>query len=650
MSRKVVPVRRTPAALRVLRSPPRVLWIGAREPLPLPIHDGPVAAIDLVAWVCGDVLLDMTVAPAKGDPDALVESLRRALASKRAAAPTAVRVARAELAPALQRALGRSVVIEVAPTPDVGAVVAAFVAADDERGGADDPFELLALDETHRSEIARFCTAAAAVYRLAPWETLATDDDVMMFDAPELGLNRACITVTGQLRETFGVMWIASAQDYRRYRAGLAQREVGEGLPPVAMGLVTFEPLDDAPPALRKEILRRKWPLAGPAAMPYPVRLDTEGQHVPFRIEDVRLGTVIFEALAGFLTQHGEGVRSLLPASGWYPVASARGEVAIVVAYPHPDQTGPDDTGPDDLDDVDDPDDIDDPTCRMFAVAWRSEFAATHPRELAAAREAVAFAFLGRPAKATELDVVAPLQGSMVPVWASLWRPMRDGRTGLELAAENPDFARGPLASGRDRCAQARFLFGEAVRLDLARGTVTIRDLHDGVCYEILGPPPEQLADLHPWDALLRGDHPDRRPAMDLPQRAHGLIQVRADRPCDAGLPDAGGARGTSIASRCDRSVGPRARAASIRGHRVRRAPAHRRGGTPRPAAAAMIRRAHEPPPLGLRSTRRAHRAHRDARLRRRPRAVSALPAVDPRGDRRGGGVLIPHRGTPPPP
>ena len=487
MKRKVVPVRRTPAAPRVLRLPPRVLWIGAREPLPLPIDDGPVAAIDLVAWVYGDVLLDMTVAPAKGEPDALVESLRRALASKRAPAPTAVRVARAELAPALQRALGRSVVIEVAPTPEVGAVVAAFVAADDERGGADDPFELLALDEAHRAEVARFCAAAAAVYRLAPWETLATDDDVMMFDAPALGLNRACITVTGQRRETFGVLWIASAQDYRRYRAGLVQRDVGEGLPPVAVGLVTFEPLDDAPPALRKEILRRKWPLAGPAALPYPVRLDTEGQHVPFRIEDVRLATVIFEALAGFLAQHGEGVRSLLPASGWYPVASARGEVAIVVAYPHPDQTGPDD------DDIDDEPDDDDPASMMFVVAWRSEFAATRPRELAAARKAVAFAFLGRPAKATELDVVAPLQGSMVPVWASLWRPMRDGRTGLELAAENPDFAMGPLASGRDRCAHARFLFGEAARLDLARGTVTIRDLHDGVCYEIVGPPPEQL-------------------------------------------------------------------------------------------------------------------------------------------------------------
>ena len=375
------------------------------------------------------------------------------LASKRAAAPTAVRVASADMVPALQRALGRSVVIEVAPTPEVGPVVAAFVAADDERGGADDPFELLALDETHRSEIARFCTAAAAVYRLAPWETLATDDDVMMFDAPALGLNRACITVTGQLRETFGVLWIASAQDYRRYRAGLAQRDVGEGegMPPVALGLVTFEPLDDAPPALRKEILRRKWSLAGPAALPYPVRLDTEGQHVPFRIEDVRLATVIFEALAGFLAQHGEGVRSMLPASGWYPVASARGEVAIVVAYPPPDQTGPDD------DDIDDDPDDDDPTCRMFAVAWRSEFTLRQPKELAAARKAVAFAFLGRPAKATELDV----DGHHARV--------------LELGA------------------QARFLFGEAVRLDLARGTVTIRDLHDGVCYEILGPPPEQL-------------------------------------------------------------------------------------------------------------------------------------------------------------
>ncbi len=206
----------------------------------------------------------------------------------------------------------------------MGAVVAAVVAAVAERGGADDSFELLALDEAHRSDIARFCAAAAAVYRLAPWDTLATDDDVMMFDAPALGLNRACITVTGQLRETFGVMWIASAQDYRRYRAGLAQRDLGEGLPPVAMGLVTFESLDNAPPALRKEILRRKWLLAGTAALPYPVRLDTEGQHVPFRIEDVRLATVIFEALAGFLAQHGANVRSMLPASGWYPVVSAR--------------------------------------------------------------------------------------------------------------------------------------------------------------------------------------------------------------------------------------------------------------------------------------------------------------------------------------
>jgi hypothetical protein len=63
-----------------------VLWLGAREPLPLPIDAGPVAAIDLVAWVCGDVLLDMTVVSTKGDRAALIESLRRVLASKRAAA------------------------------------------------------------------------------------------------------------------------------------------------------------------------------------------------------------------------------------------------------------------------------------------------------------------------------------------------------------------------------------------------------------------------------------------------------------------------------------------------------------------------------------------------------------------------------------
>lgn len=129
-------------------------------------------------------------------------------------------------------------------------------------------------------------------------------------------------------------MWIAAAQDYRRYRAGLAQRAVGEGLPPVAMGLVTFEPLDDAPPALRKEILRRKWPLAGPAALPYPVRLDTEGQHVPFRIEDVRLATVIFEALAGFLATPRVEVTTLRGAVG--PMASRSYRRSALSSRPPP--------------------------------------------------------------------------------------------------------------------------------------------------------------------------------------------------------------------------------------------------------------------------------------------------------------------------
>lgn len=355
--------------------------------------------------------------------------------------------------------------------------------------------ELLELGERHPTDVARFFAAAADVYRAAPWDVLATDDDVMMFDAPAVGLRRACVTVTGQLRENFAVIWIGSAEEYVKYRSALAYEGVGIGDTGVEIRTVVYDQLNAIPPDARKEILRRAWPVAGPAALPLPIHLGADGQHRPFTLDDTRTATVIFEALARFMRHHAEAVRSFKPCEGSYHVATERGEVPVTVRYPHPEETGP---GDDDLDAEVGPPGADLPTA-MFITVWQSEFGAKFAHEVAAARGEMARAFLGRRPTRHEETTLAPLQCSLPAFWAAFWRPMTDGRTGLRVAAAERMYTSGPLADGLARIEKARAVYAEAIEIDRGRGTVTVRDLHDGARYEIVGAGEAQLDLYNRW-------------------------------------------------------------------------------------------------------------------------------------------------------
>jgi hypothetical protein len=466
--------------------------VGAREPLALPAGNEHLGAVDVVGWVCGDIVLDATVAPRGMLPRALVESFLRAHASGRAPAPTSLRVARPELATALRRELGATVTIEVAPTPEADRVFEDLART---LAGGEGPtrIELLELGERHPADVARFFAAAAEAYRAAPWDVLVTDDDVMMFDAPAVGLRRACVTVTGQLRENFAVIWIGSAEEYVKYRSALVYERVGIGDTGVAVRTVVYDQLAELPSDARKELLRRGWSIAGPAALPFPIHLDADGQNRPFTLDDVRAATVIFEALARFIRHHAEAVRSFKPCEGSYRVATERGEVPVTVRYPHPEETGP---AEGDLDALEEPPGAD-LSMALFVTAWQSEFSAKFARELAAAREEMARAFLGR--RPTRREEPAPLQCSLPAFWAAFWRPMVDGRTGLRAAAHEPAYTSGPLADGLARVEKARAVYAEAIEIDRARGTVTVRDLHDGARYEIVGAGEAQLDLYSRW-------------------------------------------------------------------------------------------------------------------------------------------------------
>ena len=91
-------------------------------------------------------------------------------------------------------------------------------------------------------------------------------------------------------------------------------------------------------------------------------------------------------------------------------------------------------------------------------------------------------AVLGRtPDPKKDAKELLPHETSLPVVWASFFRPMPDGRTGLELARAYPPLRGHATAAALSDLARARVLFGDVVTLNRTTRVAKIRDAFDGV-------------------------------------------------------------------------------------------------------------------------------------------------------------------------
>jgi hypothetical protein len=257
-------------------------WEADLLPLPIAFDDQPDArpGVALVTGQGGFVLATDVIARPSGEPGGVAEELARHVRDAAGAAggpPARVLVRDPEVAAALARELagdaievqasGRLPEIDRAATSLLenmtGRPVKLRAAAAETWAGWDQP----------AAWVAELFAAAAAFYRAAPWQVLAGLDGLAIAAAggrPWWG------NVFGQERSAFGLSLFSDLGDL------LAA--AFEESPPEARGRVLsllYNRRGEIPPRMAREVARQGWEIAGPAAYPSLIAINTPGGGLP---------------------------------------------------------------------------------------------------------------------------------------------------------------------------------------------------------------------------------------------------------------------------------------------------------------------------------------------------------------------------------
>lgn len=180
-------------------------------------------------------------------------------------APTAIRVASAELARELQAGCPE-LEVQCAPTPELDALMHAL--RDKFAQRSDQEHSYLAAGANARA-MASFFDAAADLFRAAPWRAITSDQNLLGVSIEALGLKHAVVSVIGQLGKTMGIVLFGSYAAYRCYLAAGAAMARGEGASMPAHFTLHFERGSELPTAIRKQIISQRWQVADAEAYPW---------------------------------------------------------------------------------------------------------------------------------------------------------------------------------------------------------------------------------------------------------------------------------------------------------------------------------------------------------------------------------------------
>ena len=281
-------------------------WVGGRLSAPVYV-DGPEPfRPEMVLWlelpenlVLGHELIDPN-GPALPFGDTLLRTMAAPMVGP-PRKPRRIRVANAHLAAQLGAAVP-DIEVVVAPTPELDAFVAQMLAS--LPGGNGSGPSYFEDGRVATDTVAALFQAADALFRVAPWK-LARDSQVLRLDIPALGVEGACVSIIGALRENLGLVIFPSHLAMERFLAGVDTDRPRDA--PLDMGTTTlslsFERGADLPPQMRREAVERGWPVAGPSAYPWVQHRDRDGAMRPLDEQDVRVVAACAGGVADFFSK-----------------------------------------------------------------------------------------------------------------------------------------------------------------------------------------------------------------------------------------------------------------------------------------------------------------------------------------------------------
>lgn len=284
----------------------KVEWVGGRVAMPEQVADGDfVFRPDALVWLELPALLIVgTMLTDPREPRSLGDSLLDAMKSPLVGAPrrpSRIRVPDQRAADELGTAAS-GIPVFVAPVPELDEVVAGLVEAF--RDAAPE-LSYFGNGEVEPQLVEELFKAAGILFRAAPWRNMS-DEQILRVDIPTLGVAGACISIIGAAGDSFGLTLFSSLDDFEAFlEAAQGVRPRGGDLAAhLALRSLSFDPKDDFPPSLLREIEEHRLPVAG--ADGYPVLFCVNGDLSPLPVtsKDVRILTAVTRAFLFFFARN----------------------------------------------------------------------------------------------------------------------------------------------------------------------------------------------------------------------------------------------------------------------------------------------------------------------------------------------------------
>lgn len=323
-------------------------WIVGRRPAPFLVEKPKPFRPHLILLM--DPGLDLAVDTEAVPPDTPADEAARWVASAlgeqnglpvKLGRPLKLRVEDEAFAAALRARLEPKLQVVSAPTPEVDRLLEHL---GEYMSGRGEPTTTgLPGDSADTRALPRFFEAAAALYRLAPWQE-ANDSQVLRLDAPDLGWEGACISIIGMLGESRGLLVYRSIEnylDFTRFAGAHTQTKGHPGLPPIHLFSINFDKPREAPAGLVRMARKQRWDVAGKDAFPYVLHIGRDGMALPLHESDFRFATACLIGLAHLLRKRrGIFSRPLRrPAEAEFVLKELPGAPKMRLTVPHPEAT-----------------------------------------------------------------------------------------------------------------------------------------------------------------------------------------------------------------------------------------------------------------------------------------------------------------------
>ncbi|HEX5043109.1 MAG TPA: SEC-C domain-containing protein [Candidatus Polarisedimenticolaceae bacterium] len=238
---------------------------------------------------------------------ALAEAMRHPLVGP-ARRPSRIRVPDANLAAEVETVVGDLIPVTIAATPELNELVDSMFESftrspgfeiDGDGGSEEESY--FENGRVSAAAVADLFAAARLLHHVAPWK-VASDQQALRLDIPELQVEGACVSIIGALGQNLGLLIFPSLSGFDAFLRAASKhpprsRRIDLGTSWLSFTLV---PGSQLPTPMRREVAAHGWPVADETSYPQVEHREADGLLRPLTERDVRIASACATSLSAF--------------------------------------------------------------------------------------------------------------------------------------------------------------------------------------------------------------------------------------------------------------------------------------------------------------------------------------------------------------